>query len=158
MTKEIIVKIIDSLYEGTKDGAVNWQLRKSMFNSETRNLMHSFSIDNKTEFRIEIRLDDNLTFSPGELLSIYNESITDGVKYISHYENPTLKDLELLIYYKYIRPNIKSRNDVLIYEDILKNIGDREYIRDKKLNSILGETEIKEEVKEEVKKKRFFLW
>ena len=37
-----------------------------------------------------------------------------------------------------------------------KNIGNREYIRDKKINSILGE-EIKEEVKE-VKKKRFFLW
>lgn len=157
MTKEIIAKIIDSLYEGTKDGAVSWQLRRSMFNSETRNHMHTFSIDNKTEFRIEIRLDDNLTLSPGELLSIHNESITDGVKYITHYENPTLKDLELLIYDKYVRPNVKLKNDVLLYEDILNNIGNKEYIRDKKLESILSETKVEQEVKQ-VKKKRFFLW
>ena len=156
MTKEIIVKILDSLYDGTKENAVNWTLRNSMFNSESRHSMHSFSIDNKTEFRLDIRLDDNLVFVPGELLSIHNESLTDGVNYISRYENPVLKDLELLIYEKYIRPNVILKNDTLLYEDILKNIGNREYIRDKKIDSILGE-EVKEEVKE-VKKKRFFLW
>lgn len=153
MTKEIIVKIIDSLYDGTKNDAVNWKLKKSMFNSETRHLMHSFSIDNKTEFRMDIRLDENLSFVPGELLSICNESITDGVKYISSYDNPELKKLELLIFDKYINPNIQLKNDDLLYEDILNNIGNKEYIRDKKLESILGEEKI-----EEVKKKKYFLW
>ena len=83
MTKEIIVKIVDSLYETTNDNSLNWKLKNSMFNSEKRHCMHSFSIDNKTEFTIDIRLDDDLNIKTGELLSIHNKSIIDGVKYIS---------------------------------------------------------------------------
>lgn len=157
MTKEIIVKIVDSLYETTNDNSLNWKLKNSMFNSEKRHCMHSFSIDNKTEFTIDIRLDDDLNIKTGELLSIHNKSIIDGVKYISCYDNKKVKDLELLIFEKYIRPNIIINNNTLIYEDILNSIGNKEYIRDKKLESILGETKIEEEVKE-LKKKRFFLW
>ena len=66
-------------------------------------------------------------------------------------------EIKGLIFDKYIKPNIQLKNDDLLYEDILKNIGNREYIRDKKLESILGEEKIEEEVKE-VKKKKYFLW
>lgn len=35
MKEEILNKILDSLFEGTKDGAVIWKLKPSIFNSET---------------------------------------------------------------------------------------------------------------------------
>jgi len=155
MKEELLNKIIDSLYEGTLVGAVTWQLQKTIFNSETNHNMNTFSTDGETEFKVEIHLDDTLNFRPGSHLYIRNKKITDGSTSISSYKNAKLKELEKVIFEKFIKPNLKPRsNDEYVFEDILNSIGSKEYMRDKKLEQILGEN--KEEVKTEQKKK--WLW
>jgi hypothetical protein len=155
MKEELINKILDSLYEGTKDGAVTWSLRKTIFNSETCHNMSTISTDGETEFQIEIQLDDTLNHKIGSNLYIRNKKILDGYASASSYRNNTLKELEKLIFEKFIKPTLKPRsNDEYVLEDILNSIGSKEYMRDKKLEQILGED--KEEVKTEEKKK--WLW
>ena len=154
MKEELLNKIIDSLYEGSLAGAVTWQLQKSIFNSETCHNMNTFSTDGETEFKVEIHLDDTLNFRPGTHLYIRNKKITDGSTSISSWKNEKLKELESLIFYKFIKPNLKPRpNDEYVFEDILNSIGSKEYMRDRKLEQILGD---KEEEKTEEKKK--WLW
>ena len=156
MKEELLNKIIDSLYEGTLVGAVTWQLQKTIFNSETNHNMNSFSTDGETEFKVEIHLDDTLNFRPGSHLYIRNKKITDGSTSISSYKNAKLKELEKVIFEKFIKPNLKPRsNDEYVFEDILNSIGSKEYMRDKKLEQILGED--KEETKTE-EKKNWRLW
>ena len=159
MKEELLNKILDSLYEGTLAGAVTWQLQKTIFNSETCHNMNTFSTDGETEFKVEIHLDDTLNFRPGTHLYIRNKKITDGSTSISSYKNAKLKELEKVIFEKFIKPTLKPKaNDEYVFEDILNSIGSKEYIRDKKLEQILGEDkEVKtEEVKTEEKKK--WLW
>jgi hypothetical protein len=156
MKEELINKILDSLYEGTKDGAVTWSLRKTIFNSETCHNMSTISTDGETEFQIEIHLDDTLNHKIGSNLYIRNKKILDGYASASSYKNNTLKELEKLIFEKFIKPTLKPRsNDEYVLEDILNSIGSKEYMRDKKLEQILGED--KEETKTE-KKKNWRLW
>lgn len=156
MKEELINKILDSLYEGTKDGAVIWSLRKTIFNSETCHNMSTTSTDGETEFQIEIHLDDTLKHKIGSNLYIRNKKIIDGYASASSYKNNTLKELEKLIFEKFIKPTLKPRaNDEYVLEDILNSIGSKEYMRDKKLEQILGETE---ETKTEETKKKWGLW
>jgi hypothetical protein len=156
MKEELINKILDSLYEGTKDGAVTWSLRKTIFNSETCHNMSTISTDGETEFQIEIHLDDTLNHKIGSNLYIRNKKILDGYASASSYKNNTLKELEKLIFEKFIKPTLKPRsNDEYVLEDILNSIGSKEYMRDKKLEQILGED--KEETKTE-EKKNWRLW
>jgi hypothetical protein len=156
MKEELINKILDSLYEGTKDGAVTWSLRKSIFNSETCHNMSTISTDGETEFQIEIHLDDSLKLKSGASLIIRNKKILDGYASTSSYRNNTLKELEKLIFENFIKPTLKPRsNDEYVLEDILNSIGSKEYMRDKKLEQILGED--KEETKTE-EKKNWRLW
>ena len=78
MKEELLNKILDSLYEGTKAGAVIWQLQNTIFNSETCHNMNTFSTDGETEFKLEIQLDDKLNHRPGTHLYIRNKKITNG--------------------------------------------------------------------------------
>lgn len=154
MKEELLNKILDSLYEGTQAGAVTWQLQKTIFNSETNHNMNTFSTDGETEFKVEIHLDDTLNFRPGSHLYIRNKKITDGSTSISSYKNAKLKELEKVIFEKFVKPTLKPKaNDEYVFEDILNSIGSKEYMRDRKLEQILGEGEDKEEVKTEEKKK-----
>lgn len=163
MSDEIINKIIESLYEGTIAGAVVWSLRNTNFNSEVNHNLSTFSIDKDTEFRIEISLDE-LNFSPGSYLYIHNEKISGGYKGVSSYKNTALSDLERLVYTKFILPNVKkkliSEEDLLV--DILNSIGSREYVRDKKLEQILGSESKQEErvtkIEDIETKKKWSLW
>lgn len=153
MKEELLNKIIDSLYEGTLAGAVIWKLQNTIFNSETNHNMNTFSTDGETEFKVEIHLDDTLNFRPGSHLYIRNKKITDGSTSISSYKNAKLKELEKVIFEKFIKPTLKPKaNDEYVFEDILNSIGSKEYIRDRKLEQILGS----EEVEKEEKKK--WLW
>jgi len=138
MKEEILNKILDYLFEGTKDGVVIWKLRPSISNSKTMYQMVSFSTDNETEFNIEIQLDDKLNHRPGTNLYIRNKKITNGYASISSYKNSNLRELEIFIFDKFIKPSLKPRaNDEYVLEDILNNIGSKEYMRDKKLEQIL---------------------
>ena len=156
MKEELLNKIIDSLYEGTLAGAVIWQLQKTIFNSEKCHNMSTFSTDGETEFKLEIHLDDTLNHRPGTHLYIRNKKITDGSTSISSWKNTKLKELEKIIFDNFVKPTLKPKtNDEYVFEDILNSIGSKEYMRDKKLEQILGEEkeEVTEEVKTEEKKK-----
>jgi hypothetical protein len=118
--------------------------------------MSTISTDGETEFQIEIHLDDTLNHKIGSNLYIRNKKILDGYASASSYKNNTLKELEKLIFEKFIKPTLKPRsNDEYVLEDILNSIGSKEYMRDKKLEQILGED--KEETKTE-EKKNWRLW
>ena len=155
MKEELLNKILDSLYEGTKAGAIIWQLQNTIFNSETCYNMNTFSTDGETEFKLEINLDDKLNPRPGTHLYIRNKKITNGYTSMSSYKNAKLKELEKVIFEKFVKPTLKPKaNDEYVFEDILNSIGSKEYMRDRKLEQILGED--KEQVKVEEKKK--WLW
>lgn len=153
MKEEYVKKILDSLYEGTKEGAVIWKLRNTIFNSDTRHNMNCFSNDGETEFQIEIHLDDTLKHKPGTHFYIRNKKITDGYATVSSYKSVTLKELENLVFDKFVKPTITPKFNDYVFEDILKNIGSKEYMRDKKLEQILGEEDNEETKVEEQKKK-----
>ena len=58
---------------------------------------------------------------------------------MSSYKNEKLKELEKVIFDKFVKPTLKPKaNDEYVFEDILNSIGSKEYMRDKKLEQILG--------------------
>ena len=129
-------KILEQLVESTECGALEWSLRSSTFNSESRHSYHTKSIDEKTTFEIEISLTEKLdSIGYRNCLWIRNESFTDGRKYVP--SNDLTKKLEDLVYEKYIKPSLKVKQEDKILDEILTNIGDRSYVRDKKLSQIL---------------------
>jgi hypothetical protein len=130
------------LIESTKDGVLIWTLRDSCFNSESRYGLHTFSIDKKTEFQIEINLDESLnSLKCHNCMWIYNTDLLDGKKYIS--SNVQTKILEQMVFDMFVKPTIKhkSKSQDSIYDDILNNIGDKQYNRDKKLQQLIEEKE-----------------
>ncbi len=140
MTKNLINEIIVSLISETNSGNLIWKLRYSIFNSETEHNMHCFSEDKQTEFRISIRLDnDTLNLSPGSLLFIHNEKITDGKLHLSNRENINITELEKIIFDKFVQTIIKPRHKKEdVFEDILNSIGSKQSNRDKKIDQILN--------------------
>ncbi len=154
MKEELLNKILESLYEGTKEGALIWQLKKSIFNSETCHNMNTFSTDGKTEFKLEIVLDDNLNLRTGTHLYIRNEKITDGCVSIPSWKNTTLKELEKVVFDNFVKPTLKTKsNNEYVLGNILNSIGSKEYMRDKKLEQILGK-----ETEETKETKKWKLW
>ena len=151
MTEEILKKIVESLYEGTKAGAITWTLNNSIFNSDTRHQMSCQSSDKKTDFKIDIYLDDKQNLLLGmATLYIRNEKIVDGMKSVSK-----VSDLDKLVFDMFIKPNLKHKVDTdSVFNDILNSIGSKEYMRDKKLEQILGS----EEDEKEDEKKKWKLW
>jgi hypothetical protein len=138
MTKEEkLEKILISLKEATECGAIDWKLRDSCFNSEKNHHYRAYSIDKQTYFDLEVSLNDNLSGlrKHGNSLFIYNSGFPDGKKYVPN--NQIIAEIENLIYEKYIKPNIilKAEDDAL--DNVLNSIGDKSYLRDKKLNQIL---------------------
>jgi hypothetical protein len=148
-----IEKILSQLVESTQCGALEWTLRDTCFNSETRHHYQSKSIDEKTSFEIEISLTAKLdAIGYRSPLWIRNESFSDGRKYVQ--SNPKTMQLEDLIFEKYIRPSIRIKiKEEEVLDEILTGIGDLQYVRDKKLNQIL---ESDEKEKEKEKDNNFF--
>lgn len=135
MTEEILKKIVESLYEGTEAGVLTWTLNKSIFNSDTRHQMGCQSSDKKTDFKLDIYLDEKQNLKQGlTTLFIRNEKIVDGMKSISKVSN-----LDKLVFDRFIKPNLKQKVDTdSVFNDILNSIDSKEYMRDKKLEQILG--------------------
>lgn len=157
MTKEEkLEKILLSLKEATECGAIEWNKRDSCFNSEKNHHYRAYSIDKQTYFDLEVSLNENLTGlrSSGNMLWIYNSGFPDGKKYVS--SNSVTKEIENLIYEKHIKPTIilKAEDDAL--DDVLNGIGNKSYMRDKKLNEIL-EIEKEENIEKEEKEESSFL-
>ena len=157
MTKEEkLEKILLSLKEATECGAIEWDLRDSCFNSEKNHHYRAYSIDKQTYFDLEVSLNENLSGlrSHGNCLFIYNSGFPDGKKYVPR--NQIIGEIENVIYEKHIKPSIilKAEDDTL--DKVLNGIGDKSYMRDKKLNEIL-EIEKDENVEKEEKEESSFL-
>lgn len=157
MTKEEkLEKILFSLKEATECGAIEWNLRDSCFNSEKNHYYRAYSIDKQTYFDLEVSLNESLSGlrSHGNGLFIHNSGFPDGKKYIPH--NQTIGEIDKLIYEKHIKPSIilKTEDDTL--DKVLNGIGDKSYMRDKKLNEIL-DIEKQENVEKEEKEEESFL-
>jgi len=138
MTKEEkINNILVALKESTECGATEWKLRDSCFNSEKNHHYRAYSIDKETHFDIEISLNENLSGlrSGGNAIWLYNNGLVDGKKYIS--SNDITKQIENLVYLKYVKPNIVSKAEDDTLDRVLNSIGDKSYMRDKKLKDIL---------------------
>lgn len=131
-----INKILEKLIESTECGALEWSPRNTTFNSESRHHYHTKSVDEKTTFEIEISLTEKLdSIGYRNSLWIKNEFFTDGRKQVS--SNELTKKLEDLVYEKYIKPSLIVKQEDEILDEILTNIGDRSYVRDKNLSQIL---------------------
>jgi len=141
MTKEEkIEKILISLKEATECGATEWNLKDSIFNSETSYRFMAYSIDKETHFDLEICLKKDLTgIGRDGYIWIYNKGLSGGKKQII--PNPITREIERYIYENKIKPNpiITAEDDSL--DNILNGIRDKSRMRDDKLTEILGESE-----------------
>jgi hypothetical protein len=149
--KEQIQKIVDSLVEGTKDGSVIWKKTNSIFNSETRHQYSTTTEDGKTKFDFEIHLDNNFQPETGRnYIYMYNDDLIDGKIQIPYSKYDGLKTLQVLIYNKWVKATLPTKNESSVLDDILNKIGDKQSRRDRVLDDIL--LDIPKE-KEEPKKK-----
>jgi len=164
--KEKLGLIIDSIVKATEDNAMNWELRDSCFNSERRYNFRSYSIDKQTEFHMEVCLNeslDNISKWGGSLV-IYNKGLVEGRKIISNGEF-SVKKLEDLLFQRYVKPTLVVKKESDTLDSILGSIGNKQYMRDIKLDQILDDSEIKNEsnkvppthaeIKESILKKLF---
>lgn len=140
--EEKIEKILIALLESTKCGSIEWRLRDSTFNTQKCHNYRAFSVDGETHFDMEVTLNDSLTdISRNNCLFIHNERLVEGRKYVSSCD-VTLQ-IQKLIFEKYIKPSITvtySEEEVL--DKVLNSIGDKSYMRDKKLKDILEDSDI----------------
>jgi len=156
MTKEEkINNILVALKESTECGATEWKTKDSCFNSEKTHNYRAYSIDKETHFDIEISLNENLSGlrSSGNAIWIYNAGLIDGKKYIA--SNDITKQIENLVYLKYVKPNIISKAEDDILDRVLNSIGDKSYMRDKKLKDILEDDNQQDDKTQEKEEESF---
>jgi hypothetical protein len=148
MTKnEKVQKIVDRLIIGTTDGSVIWNKTNSIFNSETRHQYSTTTEDGETKFDFEIHLDNNLNPSSSwGYIYMYNKDLVDGKIQISGSVYNGVDKLQLLIYNKWVKATLPTKNESIALDSILTKIGDRQTRRDNILDDILGEVEPKEEI------------
>lgn len=157
-SKDKLQQILDNLIDGTKKGYITWKLINSMFNSDTRYNMHYISDDGKTEFRIDIRLENDLSGMSGATrdVRINNDDLVDGYIVISGYDFNDTKILADLVYRKFVRTLAKKnipKQGVL--DSILNNINIQQ-MREDKIDDILSDEDIEsieQEAKELVEKR-----
>jgi len=139
--KEKIEKILTELINSTKSNAIEWKLRDTCFNSTRTHHYHCFSLDNQTSFEVEISLNESLTeIGYNNCLWIKNKNLVDGRKQVP--SNSLTKELDTLIYEKYIKPIIVHQfKDEPILDYILDQIVTTQTARDSKISKLLDETD-----------------
>jgi len=141
MTEDEKIKlIVKTLTQSTIDNTIEWILKDSIFNSEKRHNYQYISIDGKTKFEIEIVLNDDLSSLskwPASL-HIRNANLVEGLKIVIS------PDLQLVIYNKYVKPNIVIKKESDTLDIILNGILDKQYSRDVKIDTLLNNDEISE--------------
>jgi hypothetical protein len=136
---EQVEKIIQRLLDGTKNGSIIWKLTQSCFNSETSHQYSTTTEDKKTTFTFEVRLDKNLKpESRWAYMYMYNDKLLDGKLQISNSDYPEIIDIQNLIYNKWVKPNLSLKNNLIVLDDILETIGDKQSRRDRILDDLLG--------------------
>ena len=134
--------IINSLIDGTKNGTFTWKLTTSCFNNDSTKEDSVMSLDGKTEFKTTVALDDRtlLFKSSSKPIVFYNAGFVDGHMWIfgtDGFETELIK-LQKLLYELYTKATVVYKNENDVLNDILSSVGDKVTIRDKKIDSLLG--------------------
>lgn len=151
-SKDKLQQILDNLIDGTKKGYIKWKLRNTVFNSDTIYNMYYISDDGKTEFRIEIDLEDDLSSMTNatKSLRINNDDLVDNGVVISGYDFKDTRVLSDLVYRKFVRTlaqkNIPKQG---VLDSILNNINIQQ-MREDKIDDILSDDDI-EAIEQEAK-------
>lgn len=132
MDKKITEDVIYSLLETSKSGDIIWSCKKA---SDTEYYLSSTSLDKKTKFESNIRVNDkgSLRKCSGYFV-IYNGGLTDGKQILT---DNIYSNLEEYLYNIHIKPNLQIKDDDRVMLDILSDLG-KVQIRDKKISDILG--------------------
>lgn len=146
-----IDKVVEKLIQSTIDNAIVWNKKTSTAKR------HSFvfnSNDNLTRFEFEIDLNDDLKPN-NSYLWVYHKDLVDGSKLFSEYKLKIIISLRDLLYDRYVKPELKNYLDEsTLFESMLDGIGDKQFNRDFKLNTLLEEDVVEKPVIEEVKVKK----
>ena len=136
--KEKLREILLQLVESTINGSIVWEKRDSLFAGDKCYPFRAFSIDKDTWFDIEIRLKDNMSLDKGHLW-IYNKGLVDGKILLISHEYPEISKIEVFVYNNIVKPNIIVKDQEEVLGRILSGIGDKQYVRDKKIGEILSD-------------------
>lgn len=130
-----IEKIVEYLFDNTVDNTIQWKLSNSIFNNEFEYGMEA--IVDETVFSIFIILNRDGSLQNGSSIFISNKDIISGRRQVSSLQFNKIRNLEILIYDKYVKPNIKVQS-TSVYDDIINSLG-KDHIRNEKIEKILDD-------------------
>ena len=141
--KPFVTDLILSLIDRTNDGTIQWITNKSL----TKGSRYHFdlNIDN-TEIDVKVELDP-FSFLPKKdgWLNIKDPNLSESIL-ASPYTLQEVVTLQSVLYNKYIQPQIQKIKDTDAKDiETLSNITNKfgkQYIRDRKLSTILGPDEL----------------
>lgn len=131
-----ITKILQNLIELTKSDEIVWTVSNSIFNNDTSRRFETKSFDNITEFKLEIRLKDDFSYSYSDFHT-HNPDLINGYDIFYNRDYEDIEKLGKIVFQKYYKPTIQPKNVKKTYGDILDGMASQQVIRDRKLNSIL---------------------
>jgi hypothetical protein len=137
----VVKEIIKNLIESTLSGDIKWEISKSIFNSDVCKYYET-SPNDKTKFVVQVRLNKDLSLDKGmSHLSIYNKDLINGYNLFMTHDFVEIEDLGESIYEIYVKKSLPKKNEDVTYSEILNSTFSKQSLRDKKLSSILSETE-----------------
>lgn len=148
-------KLVDTIFEYTKSGHLQWKLKDSCFNSEST---HNYECELRdgTKVEIEIHLDSSLNYNYNNYIIIRNKDLVDGRLFIHSNQHNKITSIGKIVYQMYIKPKIvpKAKTQSQAILDIISAIPTKEEVRDTKINQIINYSEqkkIKSEIKPQIK-------
>ena len=146
MNKEKLTKLVESVYLSTQNESLVWTPSYSIFNNDTSHKYESQSSDGITKFSMTIELTKDLKLSNNCHLGVSNPNIVDGNINLYSYTDdyPVVKNIQDFIYHKYVKSLIKVPSQDKVMDDIIGAI-DVSGNRDRKIETILEDSPIKEE-------------
>jgi len=152
-----VKEIIKNLIESTLSGDIKWEFSKNIFNSDICKYYETLSPDNKTRFVVQVRLNKDFSLDKGmSHLSIYNKDLINGCNIFLTHDFVEIENLGESIYEIYVKKSLPKKNEDVTYSEILNSSFSKQSLRDKKLSSILSETEEPPKSAKTDKKKSFF--
>jgi len=145
---DIIKDIINNLNQSTLSNEIEWDIFNSLFNSDTVRKYETRSVDGKTKFVLEIRLNSNLSLDTESChMIIYNDDLLNGYKFFYPRNYTELRNLFSSVYGKYIKTTLPQKNENDTYKNIFSNMFSKQQNRDHKIDTILGDKNTEEKSK-----------
>lgn len=98
-----ITKILQNLIELTKSDEIVWSVSNSIFNNDTSRRFETKSFDNITEFKLEIRLKDDFSYSYSDF-HIHNPDLINGYDIFYNRDYEDIDKLGKIVFQKYYKP------------------------------------------------------